>query len=81
MVMSSDYRRCNSADRDRECWFTLELSNSLLQGNTFSETVKLYDDFGKWFEKECDGTWAYPAPNILLFSDEEDKVKVVLKFL
>lgn len=77
-----DYRRVYSEDRQH--WFELRLDHrpfKLLEGDTLDETYSLYDEFGKWFSKECKGTWAYPRPGVLLFSDEEDKVKVILKYL
>lgn len=80
MAINSDYRRRNSGESD--CWFTLELPSNLLLGDfNGTDTSTLYNEFGKWFENECDGSWAYPSPDILLFELEEDKVKVILKYL
>lgn len=77
--MIERYRRVYSSDKDQ--WHRLELPHGVLEGDTLDETNSLYSQFGQWFQKECYGSWAYPSPGILLFSHEEDKVKVVLKYL
>ncbi len=72
-------RRIN--EEDRQHWFELRLTSKMLKNDNLNIQRRMYNTFGEWFENECNGTWAYPTAYILLFSNEEDKVKVILKYL
>lgn len=72
-------RRINAEDRQH--WFELRLTGEMLKDDDLSIQRRMYNTFGEWFENECNGTWAYPTAHLLLFSNEEDKVKVILKYL
>lgn len=74
------YRRIDSTDQD-DFWCGVTIHESLL-------LTPKYDNFGKWFEKNCEGYWsiglsrpAYPDRNVILFTEEEDKVKFILKWV
>ncbi|MEE9573710.1 MAG: hypothetical protein V3W20_11725 [Candidatus Neomarinimicrobiota bacterium] len=75
------YRRVYAEDLHMERWFELVFSPGILEGSNIKETNYLYHKFGEWFDKECVGHWAYPSPTILLFENEEDKIKVILKYM
>ncbi len=74
------FRRIYTKKRDRESWFELYIPG-VLESDTLDGTDRAYIEFCKWFVKECKGCWAYPSPGVLLFELEEDKFKVILKYV
>ena len=76
---NTSYRRINSDARND--WFRLKLTSTILEDGDHDYSRNLYDEFGRWFERECKGNWAYPTPYLLLFTNEEDKCKFILKYM
>lgn len=79
MIERAAYRRIYKGKKN---WFKLKFDNNLFEDDTDDKDPhNLYNEFGRWFVKECEGYWAHPRRGLLLFSHEEDKVKVILKYI
>ncbi len=80
--MLDPYRRIDSNMHPVNFWFKVAIPARLLnQGETSEDKLATYNGFGAWFIDECNGVWAFPGPTDIYFSDEEDRVKFILRWL
>lgn len=74
-TVSTISRRADGNCNQFEDWFVADLK---LDAN--GDDAESHESFRWWFREHCEGYYRWPTTGIILFSDEEDKVRYYLGY-